>query len=127
MYQKTLKLRIKQDEFLDITGKIQEILENSKMENGLCHIFIAGSTGAIAINENESRLKQDMNKMMDNLTSWKHKHPSNANSHLKSLLLGCEKTITVQNGNLVLGTWQSVFAINFDIGERNREIIVTVL
>ena len=127
MYQEILKLSTKPEDIIDITNEVQEIVERSRIKNGICLIFNLGSTGAILINENDFALLEDFREMLKKLTAGKHQHPANAHSHLKAGLIGSEKAVPIKNGELQLGTWQSIMFCEFDIRPRERKILVTVI
>lgn len=122
----------RKQELIDITEKINSIIKKSKVKNGLCNIFAAHATAAIIINEN-----YDPNICLDLLDSlnklipggiWRHdKIDGNADSHIKSAILGPSETIPINNGKLQLGQWQSVMMAELDGPRNDRKIIVTIL
>jgi secondary thiamine-phosphate synthase enzyme len=125
----SIKVKLGKNEVLDITGKVEDILRKSGVENGLCSVFCHGSTGSVFINENEPMLFEDYRKLLGRTTDSKdiHQHIENAASHMSSILTGSNQTVPVRNGLLVLGTWQSILLANFDSKTRDREVIVTVI
>ena len=111
-------------EIIDISSKINEKID---INEGIVNIFSKHSTSAIAVNENESGLLEDLELMLKDLVSdkysWQHDLiDNNAKSHLKSFLLSSSETIPISNGKLDLGTWQSVFFIELD-GPRKDRIV----
>ena len=115
-------------DLVDITGQVSRVVEKSGVKEGICLVFVPGATGAVVINENEPDLLEDFKKILEKLVPEEgYKHPHNAHSHLRSLILGPSETIPVQAGKLVLGTWQSIFLVNLDAGPREREVVVRVL
>ncbi len=126
MYKDFIEISTQTDDIIDITKEVEKIVKKSKVKEGLCLIFNEGSTGSILVNENEERLLEDLREMMEKLTSGRHRHPSNAHSHLKSTIIGPGKTIGIENGNLELGTWQSIMFWEFDVKSRQRRILVKV-
>ncbi|MFC1727108.1 secondary thiamine-phosphate synthase enzyme YjbQ [Patescibacteria group bacterium] len=114
-------------ELIDITDQIESEVENSKAKNGLCLVFLPHSTAAIILTENESGLINDWLKILKKLVmGGKFEHDridNNADSHLLSGLLGQGKTIPIENGRLVRGTWQQIFLVELD-GPRTRKITV---
>lgn len=120
----------KRTEFIDITNKIKKIVENSKIKNGLCFVYCPHTTAAITINEHaDPSVVSDIIKKLDALVpeegGYNHSE-GNSDAHIKSSLLGCEKTIIIRDGKLILGTWQGIFFCEFD-GPRNREVIVEII
>lgn len=116
-------------EIIDITSKINEIIANSNISNGIVNIF---STSAICVNENEEGLLEDLEFVLSNIISNKfsYKHDNidnNAESHLKSFLLSSSESVPISNNKLNLGTWQSVFFIELDGPRHNRIINITVI
>ena len=122
----------KKQELIDITDKINNIIKKSKVKNGICNVFAAHATAAIIINENYDPnicldLIDALNKLIPN-GIWRHdKIDDNADSHLKSAILGPGETIPIKNGQLDLGQWQSAMFFELDGPRSNRRIIVTVL
>ena len=116
-------------EIIDITSSINELID---IEEGIISIFSRHSTSAIVVNENESGLLKDFELTLDNLIaddfSYNHDRiDNNAKSHLKSFLLSSSECLPIKNGNLDLGTWQSVFFIELDGPRRNRTITLTMV
>lgn len=121
----------KRTEIIDITLDIQEILTKSKLNSGIINIFSKHSTSSIVINENEEGLLYDfesiLNKIIPKNNSYKHDLiDNNADSHIKSLFLGSSETIPFSDKDLSVGTWQSVFFVEFD-GPRTRKVELTVI
>lgn len=116
-------------EIIDISSKINEKID---INEGIVNIFSKHSTSAIAVNENESGLLEDLELMLKDLVSdkysWQHDLiDNNAKSHLKSFLLSSSETIPISNGKLDLGTWQSVFFIELDGPRKNRTVNLTFI
>ncbi len=116
-------------EIIDITSSINELID---IEEGIISIFSRHSTSAIVVNENESGLLKDFELTLDNLIaddfSYNHDRiDNNAKSHLKSFLLSSSECLPIKNGNLELGTWQSVFFVELDGPRRNRTITLTMV
>ena len=128
-YSDTIKIKVKSQEFYDITGKVESVVRQSEVEDGICNVFVAGSTGAVVINENEPMLLEDFKKILEKISNSKdlYHHMENAYSHIRSALVGGSQSIPVKEGKMMLGTWQSIMIANFDTEEREREIIVTVV
>lgn len=129
VYSEIIKLKMKSQSFSDVTNKIEEIVRNSEIQNGICTIFAVGSTSAILINEDEPMLIQDIKDSLEKVAPENeiYHHSENANSHIKSVFIGNSQTIPIKEGKILLGTWQSVMIANFDVDEREREVVVTVI
>lgn len=103
----------------------------SKIENGICVISTRHTTSGIIINENESGLKKDILEMLELLVpedrSYAHDQiDNNAHSHLRAVLLGMSESVPIENGHLVLGTWQSILFVELD-GPRTRTLNVKII
>lgn len=135
MFVKTLQLSIsssKKFEVIDITQKIQNLIDEIKISEGIVNVFTKHSTSAIFVNENEEGLLKDFENILNDLVkennSYFHDNiDNNANSHLKSFLLSSSETIPIMNYTLDLGTWQSIFFIDLDGPRANRKINLTFI
>ena len=122
----------KQYEMVQITDRVEAIVRNSGIDDGLCFVSPMHITAAIYVNDNESGLIEDINVWLEKLAprwpGYKHHQTGedNADAHLKALLLHHETTLPVTKGRLDLGTWQRIFYAEFD-GQRPKRIIVKVL
>jgi len=121
----------KKQELIDITPRINTIIKKSKVENGICNVFAAHATAAIIINENyDPNICLDLLDALDKLVPsgvWRHDRiDGNADSHIKSAILGPSETIPIKNGELQLGTWQAPMLVELD-GPKERKIIVQVI
>lgn len=117
-------------EFKDITGVVQKVVSESGVQSGVCHVFAPHTTAAILVQENDDpALRKDLANFLEQLAprgSEYHHNDGNCDSHLKSAVIGCSKTLLVENGRLVLGRWQGVFYCEFD-GPRRRELRLKVV
>ncbi|MCJ7645338.1 secondary thiamine-phosphate synthase enzyme YjbQ [bacterium] len=118
-----------QSELMDITPLVRDVVDKSKIENGVCYIFVPHTTAGITINENaDPSVRQDILMELDKLVPWQGNYThleGNAAAHIKASLVGSCETIPVENGELILGTWQGVFFAEFD-GPRRREVWVKI-
>ena len=116
-------------ELMDITGLVRDVVHKSKIENGVCYVFVPHTTAGITINENaDPSVRQDILTELDKLVPWQGDYShleGNAAAHIKASLVGSSETIPVEKGDLVLGTWQGVFFAEFD-GPRRREVWVKI-
>ncbi len=115
--------------FVDITSQIQEIVRRSEIGRGMAFIFSPHATGAIILNENDQSLLEDFKEFLEHLVprSRSYRHPVNAHSHIRSIFMEPSKVIPVKDGELLLGTWQSIIWVELDTRPRTRTVIVTVL
>ena len=128
-YTEVIKLSTKPNETHVITDQIKTIITNSNIKSGICMIFNSGSTGAILINENDPMIFQDIKDSLEIVApeSKIYHHPENGQSYIKSALMGTAKTIPVEDSIPIIGERRDIFFFEFDVKEREREIIVTVV
>ncbi|MBS3051539.1 MAG: secondary thiamine-phosphate synthase enzyme YjbQ [Candidatus Aenigmarchaeota archaeon] len=128
IYRDIIKITTKTDGFHDLTKQVGEIVGKSGAKDGLCNIFLQGTTASLAINENDRMLIEDFKKTLTALIPDDHlyQHSENAPSHLRAAMLNQNLTIPISKGKLMLGKWQSVLLFEFDTQDREREIVVTV-
>lgn len=114
-------------EMIDITPRIQELIARSGVDEGLCYLFVPHTTAAITINENaDPDVQTDLKAIFEKMVPWEggYRHgEGNSAAHMKTTLVGASEMVAVENGRLVLGTWQSVFFCEFD-GPRTRKLHV---
>ena len=117
-------------EVVDLSVKIEAVVRKSKMQQGLCSLFITHTTAALTTGEIGEGTEQDFLEVVEQIIphiQFRHAHdPSHAWSHMASSILGPSLTIPVSAGKLVLGTWQSVMLVELD-GPRERDVHVTLL
>jgi secondary thiamine-phosphate synthase enzyme len=123
-------------ELLNITERINEIVHKSGIRDGLVHLQSLHTTTALFINEWQDALLQDVKAFLSQIISrdqyWRHNDSqfsdcerSNADSHLRGMLMGQTLCLQVRNAKVLLGTWQSIILAEFD-GPRNRSVAVHV-
>ena len=123
-------------EFVDVTDRIREAVRRSGLRDGRVHLQSLHTTLGIAVNENEPLLHRDFESMLERLapTGAGYEHddftrrfdipldePVNGHAHCRQLLLSAFATLLVEDGQLLLGRWQSVFAVELD-GPRHRQL-----
>lgn len=116
------------NQFIDITKQAEEIVKNSLIKKGTCLVFCPHTTAAITINENADRAVQKdiINYLNQAVPQGNYTHlEGNSDAHIKSSLLGVSKVIAVEQGRLLLGTWQGIYFCEFD-GPRCRQVYVQV-
>jgi len=117
-------------EFVDITSRIEKIVKDSKIKNGLCVIFCPHTTAGLTINENaDPSVKKDIIEHLEKLVpsgkNYLHSE-GNSDAHIKSSLLGSSLNVIIEDGALALGTWQGIYFCEFD-GPRDRNIWVKTI
>ena len=126
----TLQVRSSQrSEMIDVTGEVQRIVSKSGVKDGVCYLYVPHTTGAITINEGaDPNVVVDILTTLDRLIPWRNNYrhmEGNAAAHIKTSLMGSSERIFIENGKLVLGTWQRIFFCEFD-GPRTRKLHVKV-
>ena len=115
-----------------VTDEIDERIDKSGMDEGICTVFSRHTTAGIIVNEDEKGLRQDVfdsfRRIVPEDKSYGHNrgHDGNATSHIKNVLTGPGETIPFENGKLDLGTWQEVFLVETD-GPRRRTIVIALI
>ena len=114
-------------EMIDITDRIRILLKESKIKSGVCHVFVPHTTAAVTINENADPdvpldILMELGKIVPFNDHYRHVEGNSA-AHIKASIVGASETVFIENGDLVLGTWQSIFFCEFD-GPRTRRVTV---
>lgn len=128
MIQKTILIETKRrEEMVNITPQLKEFIRSSSVKDGRLMIFVPHTTAAITINENaDPSVPRDitfaLNRISPKLKEFTHLE-GNADAHVKSSLIGCSQDVLIENGELLLGTWQGIFFCEFD-GPRTRKAIL---
>ncbi len=129
LYRDILEYETKTNERRDITQDVQAVIAKCGIVEGLCNVFVQGTTAALLLNEDDRMLMADIEKMLSALApeGKLYQHPENAASHLRSIVLRNSIDVPIAEGKLLLGQWQSIMLWEFDIKERKRSIIVTIM
>ena len=119
-----------QTEMIDITDLVQAVISKNKIKSGICVVLTPHTTAAVTINENaDPDVPHDiinaLEKTLPRSAQYRHLE-GNSPAHVKSSLVGVSELVLVENGRLMLGTWQAIFFCEFD-GPRQRKIIVKLL
>lgn len=119
-------------DIVNLTSKLEEFVQESKIKEGLLSANTIGSTGALTTIEYESRVLEDFRQLLHKLipkgAGYLHDMiDSNAHSHLRASLIGPSITLSVKNHQLQLGTWQQPVFICLDVRPRSRRIAVTII
>ena len=116
--------------FEDITQQVQQLVNASGVQEGLCFLFCPHTTAGLTVNENwDPSVKHDMALVLDGLIPQRQdfRHgEGNSPAHVKSSLVGASQTLFVSGGRLVLGSWQGIYLAEFD-GPRTREVLVKIV
>ncbi|MFZ6017834.1 MAG: secondary thiamine-phosphate synthase enzyme YjbQ [Nitrospirota bacterium] len=112
-------------EFIDITGMIQEVVKEAGVKSGICYLYVPHTTAGITINEGaDPSVQRDIQNTLSRLVphdmNYFHRE-GNADAHIKSTIAGTSVNVIIDEGKLLLGTWQSIFFCEFD-GPRHRRV-----
>jgi secondary thiamine-phosphate synthase enzyme len=112
-------------EFIDITDKIQEVLKETGIESGICYLFVPHTTAGVTINEGaDPSVQRDIQALLNRVIPFEadyHHREGNSSAHIKASVVGISHYVFIDEGKLVLGTWQSIFFCEFD-GPRHRRV-----
>jgi secondary thiamine-phosphate synthase enzyme len=117
-------------EMVDITSSVQKELSKGVVQDGICVVYVPHTTAGVTINEGADPdvcedIETKMSELVPNQRGYLHTE-GNADSHIKASLTGSSVSLLVENGRLVLGTWQKIFFCEFD-GPRSRKVYLKVL
>ncbi len=112
-------------EFIDITEMIQDVIKDAGITKGICCLYVPHTTAGVTINEGaDPSVQRDiinaLNRLIPHEMNYSHRE-GNADAHIKSTLVGASLNVIIDEGKLLLGTWQAVFFCEFD-GPRHRRI-----
>lgn len=115
---------------IDITKEVARLVKESNIMNGICVVFVPHTTAGITINENADPdvvrdFLMEINKIVPFSDGYRH-NEGNSAAHIKSSMMGFSETVIVEDGRLVLGTWQGIYLMEFD-GPRIRKVHVKII
>jgi secondary thiamine-phosphate synthase enzyme len=121
-------------DIINITKKVDSIVRESGINNGLVNVSVVGSTASISTMEYEPALTEDVRDQLEEMVSSnKHTRHSqtwgddNGFSHIRATLIGPGIVIPLSQSKLVLGTWQQIVVIDHDNRPRSRRVFVQVI
>ena len=134
VFKDEIKLKTEREDIIDLTSQIQEIITRSKIKNGIAVVFAVGSTCGITTIEFEPNLVKDFKEFLEKLAprdknyhhniSW---GDANGFSHLRASFIGQSFCCSIENGSLILGSWQQIVFCEFDNRPRERKVIVKII
>jgi len=119
-------------EFINITARVEEILEKSGTREGLCLVNAMHITSSVFINDEEEGLKADFKEWLEKLVPQNKEYQhnltgeDNGHAHLKRTIMGREVVVAVTGGKLDFGPWEQIFYGEFD-GRRQKRVLVKVI
>ena len=119
------------NEIVDVTPRVAEAVRARSVQDGMAVAFVPHTTAGITINENadpdvKSDMLEKLSKLVPKHESYYQHGEGNSDSHVKTAMVGNSVTVLVEDGRLVLGTWQGVYFCEFD-GPRQRELLIKVV
>jgi len=115
----------------DITGEVRSELRRTGMKSGIVTVFVPGATGGVTTVEFEDGLVKDLREMFDSVAPQGKRyyhdqrwHDGNGHSHVRASLLGPSLTVPFSDGELILGTWQQIVFVDFDVRRRSRRLVL---
>jgi len=123
----------KEQELIDITDKVKSIISESRIESGICIVYVPHATAGIIVNENYdpsvcNDIIKQLNEFIPKHNNYEHdKIDNNANSHIKSSIIGPSETIILEDGKLKLGRWQGIALAEFDGPRTKRKIYIKII
>ncbi|WP_078391994.1 secondary thiamine-phosphate synthase enzyme YjbQ [Shouchella patagoniensis] len=119
----------KHSEMVDITEQVQSAIAEQGIESGIAVVQSLHTTAGITVNENaDPDVVKDFLRRLEEVYPWQHEKDmhmeGNTAAHLKTSTVGSTETILIENGKLVLGTWQGIYFCEFDGPRQNRSFAV---
>jgi len=118
------------NEFIDITEEVQKQIAEAGVAKGLVILYVPHTTAAITINEGaDPSVRYDiintLSRLIPHVAGYRHME-GNSDAHLKSSIIGVSVMVPINEGSLVLGTWQSIYFCEFD-GPRHRRVELKII
>lgn len=126
----------KEFELVDVTKKVGDAVSKSGVKNGMVIVYSPHTTGLVRISESEQGLMKDYENAFEKIVPKKGEYGHNksnvdsrpnAHSHLRSMLVNTSETIPIRDGKMALGTWQTIFFVEFDGSRKGRKLTVEVM
>ena len=121
----------KHDQLVELTERVQRIVEESRVDDGCVVVYVPHTTAGVTINENaDPDVVHDTLAQLDQMVPWRqpfYQHgEGNSAAHVKASMMGSSATVLLDDGRLVLGTWQGIWFCEFD-GPRSRTVHVKII
>jgi secondary thiamine-phosphate synthase enzyme len=134
LYQNSLKIRTSPKSFLEITDRVQKLVSESDIQNGVCHLFIKHTSASLIIQENyDPSVRKDFETIFSELAPEDFNYIHNMEgkddmpAHIRSALTSTSETVPVVNGKLLLGTWQGIYLWEHRDQSHNRTVMVSMV
>ncbi len=119
---------------VDITPLVTEVIRRHGMKEGQALVFVPGSTASVTTIELEEGLMKDFPDALERLVPrgipYAHEeawHDGNGHSHVRASLMGPSLTVPFRGGELLVGTWQQVVLVDFDVRPRHRDVVIQLI
>ena len=134
LYQNSLEIRTSPKSFLEITGRVQELVSESDIQYGVCHLFIKHTSASLIIQENyDPSVRKDFETIFSELAPEDFNYVHNMEgkddmpAHIRSALTSTSETVPVVNGKLSLGTWQGIYLWEHRDQPHSRNVMVCMV
>ena len=134
LYQNSLKIRTSPKSFLEITDRVQKLVSESDIQNGVCHLFIKHTSASLIIQENyDPSVQKDFETIFSELAPEDFNYVHNMEgkddmpAHIRSALTSTSETVPVVNGKLSLGTWQGIYLWEHRDQPHSRNVMVCMV
>ena len=135
VFTKSIRVKSGPDmDIIDLTGKAIEALHESGLKAGVVFVHVPGSTASVTTMEFEPNLCSDMKAALERLipsdTEYKHHKTwgdDNGKSHVRASLFGPGVSVPFSDGKLMLGSWQQIVLLDFDVPAREREVVLQLI
>ncbi len=120
----------KRNEMIDITEGIREYVHKQKVRSGILVLYVPHTTAAVTINEHadpsvRADITEFLSKLIPKSQNFKHLE-GNSDAHIKSTVVSPSISLIIEDGDVILGTWQGIFFCEFD-GPRNRKLFAKII
>ena len=117
-------------DFVDITSRVREAVASGGVQDGIVTVYVPHTTCGVTINESDdpdvaADITMQLGKLVPHHAGYSH-YEDNADSHIKTSLVGSSEQVFIEHGKLVLGRWQGIFLCDFD-GPRTRKVYLKIL
>ena len=134
LYQNSLEIRTSPKSFLEITDRVQKLVSESDIQNGVCHLFIKHTSASLIIQENyDPSVRKDFETIFSELAPEDFNYVHNMEgkddmpAHIRSALTSTSETVPVVNGKLSLGTWQGIYLWEHRDQSHSRNVMVSMV
>lgn len=121
-------------DILNLSDEVAELVSQSGIGQGVCVVFVPGSTGGLTTIEYESGALADLSEAIERIAprDMAYQHDArwgdgNGYAHVRAALLGPSLSVPIVDGRMTLGTWQQIVLLDFDNRPRTRRIVVQVV